>query len=132
MVKTVSEKDLDRETDDLLQRRSIFRPDGITDQAGETQERLKRLVRRSDNGVTDRIQTTKESCTTSVYHHESGNLFAEDVDQHMTILPEIITATAGITIDDIQVGELEVQKSYDQEKLRQLIWHNRHLQIAKS
>ncbi|CAH0489054.1 unnamed protein product [Peronospora farinosa] len=39
------------------------------------------------------------------YYHESGELYAEDVDQHMAVLPEIGPSTAEVTIDDIQVGD---------------------------
>ena len=30
---------------------------------------------------------------TPVYYHESGDLFAEDIDQHMAMLPEMSAAT---------------------------------------
>ena len=42
----------------------------------------------------------------STYRHESGELYAEDVDQHMAVLPDIVTPTAEVTIDDTQVGDL--------------------------
>ena len=57
----------------------------------------------------------------STNHHESGELHAEDVDQHMVVLPEIILSTAEITIDDIQVRDPGIPLSEDQEKLWQLI-----------
>ena len=41
----------------------------------------------------------------SSYHHESGELYAEDVEQHMAVLPEIVSSTAEVIIDDIQVGD---------------------------
>ena len=41
---------------------------------------------------------------TLLYYHDRGELFAEDVDQHMEVLPEVGTPTQEITIDDIQVG----------------------------
>ena len=40
----------------------------------------------------------------SVHRHESGDLYAEDVDQYMAVLPELITSTAEFTIDDLKLG----------------------------
>ena len=34
--------------------------------------------------------------------------FVEDVDQHMAILPEVVTSTTEITIDDTEVGDPRV------------------------
>ena len=34
----------------------------------------------------------------SMYYHESGELYAEDVDQHMAVLPEIVSSTEEVTI----------------------------------
>ena len=53
----------------------------------------------------------------SIIYHESGKLYAEDVDQHMAVLPEVAPSTAEITIDDIQVGDPGIPLSQDQEKL---------------
>lgn len=44
---------------------------------------------------------------------------AEDIDQQMAILPEIVTPTLDITINDIQVGNPDVPLSDDQDRLRQ-------------
>ena len=41
----------------------------------------------------------------STYRLAGGELYAEDVDQHMAVLPDIVTPTAEVTIDDIQVGD---------------------------
>ena len=35
------------------------------------------------------------------YRHKNGDLYAEDVDQHMAALPEMTACTTEITIDDI-------------------------------
>ena len=67
----------------------------------------------------------------TTYYHESGELFAEEVDHHMAVLPEIVSSTAEVTIDDIQVGDPGVLLTEDQEGLRQLIWKNRHLLISQ-
>ena len=67
----------------------------------------------------------------TTYCHKSGELFAEDVEQHMAVLPEIKTSTAQVTINNIQVIELGIPLTDDQEKLRQMIWKYRHLLIRK-
>ena len=66
----------------------------------------------------DRIE---EKPDVSTYRHESVELTAEDVDQHMTVLPDIGMPTSEVTIDDIQVGDPDVPRTDDQEQLRQLI-----------
>ena len=59
-------------------------------------------------------------------------MFAEDVDQHMAVLPEVGTPTQETTIDDIQVRDPDVPRTDDQEKLRQVIWRSRHFLIGKT
>ena len=49
------------------------------------------------------------------YRHKNGDLYAEDVDQHMAMLPEVTECTTEITIDDIQVGDPGVPLTDDQE-----------------
>ena len=40
----------------------------------------------------------------------------------MAVLPDIVTPTAEVTIEGIQVGDLDVPLTEDQERLSQLIW----------
>ena len=49
----------------------------------------------------------------------------------MAVLPDIVTPTAEVTIDDIQVGDPGVPLTEEQERLRQLIWRNKHFLIGK-
>jgi hypothetical protein len=44
---------------------------------------------------------------TAICYHEGGDLFAEDVEQHMAVLPEVSTSMSEVTIEDIQVGDPE-------------------------
>ena len=76
----------------------------------------------------DRIE---EAPNVSTYLRESGELYAEDVDQHMTVLPDTVMPTAKVAIKDIQVGDPDVPLTEDQERLRQLIWRNKNLLIDK-
>uniref|UniRef100_A0AAV1URW7 Reverse transcriptase n=1 Tax=Peronospora matthiolae TaxID=2874970 RepID=A0AAV1URW7_9STRA len=66
-----------------------------------------------------------------VYHHESGDLFAEDIEQHMAVLPEMSATTEEVTIEDIQIGDPDVPLTTDQQRLRSLIWKSRHLLMGK-
>ena len=52
----------------------------------------------------------------TTYSHQCGDLYAEDVDQHMAVLPDIVTPTAEVTIDGIQVGDPDVPLTEDQEQ----------------
>ena len=46
-------------------------------------------------------------------------------------MTDIVTSTAEVTIDDIQVGDLIFPMTKDHERLRQMIWRNKHLLIGK-
>ena len=49
----------------------------------------------------------------------------------MAVLPEVVTSSTEITIDDVQVRYPGVPLTKDQERLRQSIWKNRHLLFRK-
>ncbi|POM62539.1 LOW QUALITY PROTEIN: reverse transcriptase [Phytophthora palmivora] len=66
-----------------------------------------------------------------VHHHEGNDLYAEDVDQEMATLPEINPTTDEVKIEDVQVGDPEIQTTADIERLRPKIWKYRHLLIGK-
>ena len=57
----------------------------------------------------------EEEPDVSTYRHESEELYAEDVDQHMAVLPDIVNLTSEVTIDDTQVGDPDVPLTYDQD-----------------
>ncbi|KAG6595846.1 reverse transcriptase [Phytophthora cinnamomi] len=63
--------------------------------------------------------------------HESGDLHAEDVEAEMAVLPEVTVGTADVKIEDIQVGDPEINSPEEIERLRRLIWKRRHLLIGK-
>ncbi|KAG6591054.1 reverse transcriptase [Phytophthora cinnamomi] len=63
--------------------------------------------------------------------HESGDLHAEDVEAEMAVLPEVTVGTADVKIEDIQVGDPEINAPEEIEHLRGLIWKRRHLLIGK-
>ncbi|KAG6617163.1 reverse transcriptase [Phytophthora cinnamomi] len=63
--------------------------------------------------------------------HESGDLHAEDVKAEMAVLPEVTVGTADVKIEDIQVGNPEINSPEEIERLRRLIWKRQHLLIGK-
>ncbi|GMF62503.1 unnamed protein product [Phytophthora fragariaefolia] len=42
-----------------------------------------------------------------ICYHEGGDLFAEDVEQHMALLPEVVSTTDEVTIEDIQATRVQ-------------------------
>jgi hypothetical protein len=66
-----------------------------------------------------------------VCFHEGGDMFAEDGEKQMAILPEVISTTEEVTIEDIQVGDPGTNTPEEIERLRRIIWRRRHLLIGK-
>ncbi|OWZ07009.1 reverse transcriptase [Phytophthora megakarya] len=58
-----------------------------------------------------------------VCYHEGGDIFPEDIENNMAVLPEVEATTKEVTIDNIQVDE-------ECERLRRIIWKRRHLLIG--
>ena len=54
-----------------------------------------------DEGPGPNIDRIAGELDVATYRHESGELYAEDVDQHMAVLPDVGTPTAEVAIDDI-------------------------------
>ncbi|POM78838.1 Hypothetical protein PHPALM_3584 [Phytophthora palmivora] len=63
--------------------------------------------------------------------HKGGDLFAEDVESQMVVLPEVVTTTEEVTIDNLQVGDPEVNTPEEIDRHRQIIWKRAHLLIGK-
>uniref|UniRef100_A0AAV1TXZ4 Uncharacterized protein n=1 Tax=Peronospora matthiolae TaxID=2874970 RepID=A0AAV1TXZ4_9STRA len=55
----------------------------------------------------------EQECTS--YQRSGGTLFAEDVGQHMAVLSEVDTTLCEVRIEDVQVGELGVPLTKEQE-----------------
>ncbi|GMF31664.1 unnamed protein product [Phytophthora fragariaefolia] len=66
-----------------------------------------------------------------VCYHESGDLHAEDVVAEMEVLPEVRSTTEEVTIEDIQVGDPDLNTPEEIERRRRRIWRRRHLLIGK-
>ncbi|OWY98393.1 reverse transcriptase [Phytophthora megakarya] len=66
-----------------------------------------------------------------VYYHEGSDLYAEDVDGQMAVLPEVPVTTEDVKIEDIQLCGSDDQTPEEIDRLRQRIWKFRHLLIGK-
>ncbi|POM71535.1 LOW QUALITY PROTEIN: Hypothetical protein PHPALM_11885 [Phytophthora palmivora] len=62
---------------------------------------------------------------------EGGTLFAEDVEDQMTVLPEVPTTTEEVKIEDLQIGDTKINTPEEIERLVQIIWKRKHLLIGK-
>ncbi|OWY91084.1 hypothetical protein PHMEG_00040489, partial [Phytophthora megakarya] len=66
-----------------------------------------------------------------VYYHEGSDLYAEDVDGQLAVLPEVPATTEDVRIEDIQLCGSDNQTPEEIDRLRQRIWKFRHLLIGK-
>ncbi|OWY97869.1 hypothetical protein PHMEG_00031494, partial [Phytophthora megakarya] len=82
----------------------------------------------SDLGLTCDSDQDYDEC---VYYQEGSDLYAEDVDGQMAVLPEVPVATEDVKIEDIQLCGSDNQTPEEVERLRQKIWKSRHLLIGK-
>ena len=80
--------------------------DGAGDQSKK--EAIPSLDLKTDEEPCPEDDRIEEEPDVSTYCHESSQLYAEDVDQHMAVLPDIATPTSEVRIDDIQVGDPDV------------------------
>ncbi|POM64179.1 LOW QUALITY PROTEIN: Reverse transcriptase [Phytophthora palmivora] len=62
---------------------------------------------------------------------EGGTLFAEDVDDQMTVLPEVTATTEEVKIEDLQIGDAKINTQEEIERLMRIIWKRKHLLIGK-
>ena len=119
------------EITDPLQGQSNCHPDGIKGEDREVHSQSTRLDDDVKDVTIDGELIENDVPDESTYYHEGGELFAEDVEQHMAVLPEHTTSTTEITIDDVQVGDPGIPLTEDKEDLRRLIWRIHHLLIGK-
>ncbi|OWZ07813.1 reverse transcriptase [Phytophthora megakarya] len=66
-----------------------------------------------------------------VYYHEESDLYAEDVDGQLAVLPEVPVTTEDVKIEDIQLCGSDNQPPEEIDRLRQRTWKFRHLLIGK-
>ncbi|OWZ01854.1 reverse transcriptase [Phytophthora megakarya] len=66
-----------------------------------------------------------------VYYHEVSDLYAEDVDGQLAVLPEVPATTEAMRIEDIHLCGSDDQTPEEIDRLRQRIWKFRHLLIGK-
>ena len=115
---SVRQPDEVKNEDSELQGKSCCQPNEIKIEDRNLQERSERPVQISGAGMNSGEDDLSSS---SVCYHEGGELFAEDVEQPLAVLPEVTTSSTEITIDDFQLGDPSVPLTEDQERLRRLI-----------
>ncbi|OWY94960.1 reverse transcriptase, partial [Phytophthora megakarya] len=71
-----------------------------------------------------RINTTEPKGVT-----KSGDIFPEEIENNMAVLPEVEATSKEVTIDDIQVDDPHATPE-ERERLRRIIWKRRHLLIG--
>ena len=82
----------------MLEAKSSCHTDGSAIRGCEIGKKSDRLVKVNDVGAIGEERTEAEPPFTSTYRTESGDIYAEDVDQHMTILLEVVTPAAEISV----------------------------------
>uniref|UniRef100_A0AAV1U7Q6 Uncharacterized protein n=1 Tax=Peronospora matthiolae TaxID=2874970 RepID=A0AAV1U7Q6_9STRA len=86
-----------REITDPLQGQSNCHPDGIKIEDREVHGQSTRLDDDVKAVTIDGEVMENDAPDESTHYHEGSKLFAEDVEQHMAVLPEVITFTTEIT-----------------------------------
>ncbi|GMF40659.1 unnamed protein product [Phytophthora fragariaefolia] len=72
-----------------------------------------------------------DSADEEVCIKESGDLYAEDVEGHLVVLPEVTPTTEEVKIEDIQLGDPNDNTHEQVDRLNHIIWRRRHLLIGK-
>ncbi|GMF15219.1 unnamed protein product [Phytophthora fragariaefolia] len=85
-------------------------------------------VATSEPPVTLKSKVAEEE---QICYHRGGDWFAEDVEQHMALLPEVVSTIDDATIEDIQAGDPEFNTPEEIDRLRRIIWRRKHLLIGK-
>ncbi|ETO68298.1 hypothetical protein F444_14850 [Phytophthora nicotianae P1976] len=62
---------------------------------------------------------------------EGGELFAEDVDSQMAVLPEVTTTTEDVKLEDIRIENDGESTPDEVDRLRKIIWNRQHLLLGK-
>ncbi|OWZ23620.1 reverse transcriptase [Phytophthora megakarya] len=79
----------------------------------------------------DLIWDSDQDYDECVYYHGGSDLYAEDVDGQMEVLPEVPVTTEDLKTEDIQLCGSDYQTPEEFDRLRQRIWKFQHLLIGK-
>ncbi|KAE9158271.1 hypothetical protein PF004_g31935 [Phytophthora fragariae] len=103
----------------------------IPEQIGEAETGVVGEVLTSES-LTKAELPEDSTATDQVYFHDGGELAAEDFEQELAVIPEIvISLTDEVSIEDIKVGDLTVKTPEEIDQLRRMIRKKRHLLIGK-
>uniref|UniRef100_M4BKS0 Uncharacterized protein n=1 Tax=Hyaloperonospora arabidopsidis (strain Emoy2) TaxID=559515 RepID=M4BKS0_HYAAE len=105
--------EVDHMTTDPLQGQYNYQQDEIKVEDREVYGWSTRLVDSAEAAAIDEEMLQEDIPAATIYYHEGDELFAEDVDHHMAVLPEVTTSTTDITIDDVQVGDPDSRRLAD-------------------
>ncbi|POM72433.1 Hypothetical protein PHPALM_10847, partial [Phytophthora palmivora] len=76
-------------------------------------------------------QITEPAAILEVCIKEEGSLLAEDVEDQMAVLPEVTVTTEEVKIENLQIGDAEINTQEEIERLMRIIWKRKHLLIGK-
>ncbi|GMG17641.1 unnamed protein product [Phytophthora fragariaefolia] len=106
-------------------------PDGLGDFSGEHKQIPADDATSTHSAPVDLGDRAVDPGDEEVCIKESGDLYAEDVEGRLAVLPEVIPTTEEVKIEDIQVGNPNDNKREQVDQLKQIIWRRRHLLIGK-
>ncbi|OWY93109.1 reverse transcriptase, partial [Phytophthora megakarya] len=122
-------EDLDQVTSDVWTTNlSLEETIGVVEMREEDARDEIGVVSASDLDLTWDSDQDYDEC---VYYHEGSDLYAEDVDGQMAVLPEVPVMTEDVKIEGIQLCGSDNQTPEEIDRLRQRIWKFRHLLIGK-
>ncbi|GMF41738.1 unnamed protein product [Phytophthora fragariaefolia] len=106
-------------------------PDGLGDFSGEHKHIPADDATSTHSAPVDLGDRVVDPGDEEVCIKESGDLYAEDVEGHLAVLPEVTLTTEEVKIEDIQVGNPHDNTREQVDQLKQIIWRRRHLLIGK-
>ena len=63
--------------------------------------------------------------------HEGGDQYIEGIEKQMAVFPEVSPNMPEVTMEDLQVGDPEVNTPEQIDQLKKIIWKRRHLLMGK-
>ncbi|GMF18024.1 unnamed protein product [Phytophthora fragariaefolia] len=105
-------------------------PDGLGDFSGEHKHIPADDATSTHSASVDLGDRAVDPGDEEVCIKKSGDLYAEDVEGHLAVLPEVTPTTEEIKIEDIQVGNPNDNTQEQVDQLKHIIWRRRHLLIG--
>ncbi|GMF62918.1 unnamed protein product [Phytophthora fragariaefolia] len=106
-------------------------PDGLGDFSGEHQHIPADDATSTHSTSVDLGDRAINPGDEEVCIKKSGDIYAEDVEEHLAVLPKVTPITEEVKIEDIQVGNPNDNTQEQVDRLKQIIWRRQHLLIGK-